>query len=293
MPIRPYRVQEAYREARAGKRGRPGISSLSMPPKHYRPSTIQADFEAKNFCLEEDRTRAKLLRRTMHEGIWGDTARGLAERLAAGERRCPWPTLASALYWRDLRERIIGNLNLFIEDEEPEHASFFTIVRKEWALHPADLFDVDLGRFKRMFRKNIEDTKVELNGGFMIGRFEASYDPIAQCYQLHIHGVATDDYIDAINKLKGRRPYRPWAEVLGIPDCKKPVENPLVATDEAARAFAYSLKSYWELRNAGRAKRLHGDEHTRCLLFLDKQRPEDLFLLMGVQVKGGAFDLNA
>ena len=285
-------AKTAYLKARAAKRGRPGISSLNMPPKRYRPSAIQSDFETKYESLAEDAQRVLLLRRTEHQGQWGDDALDLADRLAEGRRRYPWPTLASSLYWRDIRERVVGHVNLLIEGEEPERASFFTIVRKEWASRPADLPHVEIARFKRMFRKNIEDSGVDLDDGFLIGRFEASYDPIAQCYQFHIHGIATDAYIDAINTLKGRRPYRPWADIFGIPDCKHPVENPELPVDGVVRAFTYSLKGYWELRNAGRAKRLQGDEHTRSLLFLDRHRPEDLFLLMGVHVKGGVLNLS-
>ncbi|MGB7371840.1 hypothetical protein [Erythrobacter sp.] len=233
-----------------------------------------------------------MLEKTPHQGDWGDAARDLSICLLASTRRHPWPTLASAFYWRDLRERIVGNLNILIEDCELERASFFTIVRREWACHPAELDEVDIARFKRMLRKNLEDTAVELIEGFLVGRFEASYDPLAQCYQFHIHGVATGDYIDAINKLKGRRSYTPWPDMAGIPGCKKPVANPDLPIEDAVRAVTYGLKGYWELRNAGRAKRLQGDEHTRSLLFLDRHRPEDLFLLMGVQVKGGAFDLS-
>jgi hypothetical protein len=46
------------------------------------------------------------------------------------------------------------------------------------------------------------------------------------------------------------------------------------------------------MRNSGRTKRLQGDEHTRMLLFLHKHRPENLTLLMGVQVKGGKLQLT-
>ncbi len=233
------------------------------------------------------------MRKQHTKEFWGDTARDLALRLQAATRRYPWPTLASLLYWRDLRERIVGNLNALIDNDTPDRVSFATIIRQDWARHPADLDDVDVAAFKSFLRKNIADTGVEIAEGFLIGCFEASYEISQQCYQFHAHLLATGNYVDAINALQGRKPYQPWAQVPGVPDCQHPVENPQIHIDEAARSFAYSLKGYWELRNARPAKRLQGDEHTRSLLFLDRHRPEDLFVLMGVHVKGGVLALSA
>lgn len=286
-PVANRDAKEAYLYARLPKSGRPGISSLTLPAKEFRPSMLQGDFESKASCLQEDEKRARLLERTKHQGDWGGAARDLSARLNASTRRYPWPTLASKLYWRDLRERIVGSLNAFFDDEMLDRASFATIIRQDWARHPADLDDVDIAAFKSVLRKNIADAGIEIGEGFIIGCFEASYNISQQCYQFHAHLLAIGDYVDAINALKGRKPYQPWAGGLGVPDCQHPIENPQLPIDEAARAFAYSLKGYWELRNAGPAKRLQGDEHTRSLLFLDRHRPEDLFILMGVHVKGG------
>ncbi len=292
-PVTNCEAKNAYLNARQPKPGRPGVSSLLLPAKEFWPSTLQSDFESKASCLHEDETRARLLEKTKHQGDWGDAARDLSARLCASSRRYPWPTLASKLYWRDLRERIVGNLNALIAEELPDRASFATIIRQDWARHPADLDNVDIAAFKRVLRKNIADTGVEIAEGFLIGRFEASYDIDPQCYQFHAHLLATDDYVDAINALKGREPYRPWTGVNGIPDCRHPVVNPQLDLGEASRAFAYSVKGYWELRNAAQAKRLQGEEHTRSMLFLDRHRPEDLFILMDVHVKGGVLALSA
>lgn len=285
-------AKQSYREARQPKPGRPGVSSLSLPAKEFRPSELQHDFESKSFCLQEDVTRARLLKKTVHQGEWGDAARELASRLQAATRRFPWPTLASSLYWRDLRERIIGNLNALINECEPSRASFATIVRQDWACSPADVDEIDIAAFKSVLRKSLADTGIRIAEGFLIGRFEASFDPEPWCYQFHGHFVATGDYIDAINALKGRKPYQPWEDVLGVADCKRPIMNPDLPIAEAARAFAYALKGFWKLRNVGPAQRLQGDEHTRSLLFLDQHRPEDLFMLMGLHVKGGALSLR-
>lgn len=285
-------AEEAYLQARAPKRGRPGVSSLTLPAKEFRPSTQLDDFETRSACFQEDQARVQLLDKTKHQGDWGNEARDLSRRLSASTRHCPWPTLASKLYWRDLRERIVGNLNALIHGDMPDRASFATIIRQDWARHPADLDDVDVAAFRSVLRKNIADAGVEIAEGFLIGCFEASYDISQQCYQFHAHLLTTGDYVDAINALKGRKPYRPWATIPGVPDCQHPIENPQLPIDEAARAFAYGLKGYWELRNAGPAKRLQGDEHTRSLLFLDRHRPEDLFVLMGVHVKGGVLALS-
>lgn len=58
-------AKQSYREARQPKPGRPGVSSLSLPAKEFRPSELQHDFESKSFCLQEDVTRARLLKKTV------------------------------------------------------------------------------------------------------------------------------------------------------------------------------------------------------------------------------------
>lgn len=256
--------------------GRPGLSALSMPPKKYLPSNTMVDFETKAACRAECDKRVMLLRRTKHTGDWGQQARGLADRLSMETHRQPVTTLASNLFVRDLRQRLLGNLHRLIDQERPEKVTFFTVVRKEWAIHPADLPNVSIGRWKRALRKNLADAGIDFGSGYLVAVFEASYDPIISSYQFHVHGVAVGDYVDAIDALRGRTPYKPWRSLPGIADCKRPVLVRPVAVKDMPRPAGYMLKSFWKLRNAGRAIRLQGDEDTRELLFLDQHRIEDL-----------------
>lgn len=289
---RRYDSESAYIAAAQPRVGRPGISSLERPARKFRPRSLLLDFETKAACVEEDAFRIRSLLRTKHEGEWGRRAIDLAHRLNSGTMSHPWPTMASKLYFRDLREKLVGNVAQLLSESPPEILSFFTIVRQDWAFHPADLPNADLHQIRRRFRKNIDDLMGRTQAGWLIAAFDSSYDPIANCHQGHFHGVAADSYVDAIDNLKGRKPYKPWSGVTGIPDCAHPVENPLVTIEGAIRSFAYSLKGYWELRNAGRAKRLQGDEHTRMLLFLDERRPQDLIISINLGVSGGSFKIN-
>ncbi len=64
-------AKRAYHEARQPKPGRPGVSSLILPGKHYRPGIQQSDFETKSFCMQEDELRSRLLAKTAHQGVLG------------------------------------------------------------------------------------------------------------------------------------------------------------------------------------------------------------------------------
>ena len=286
------KAKQAYLDASAPKPGRPGVSSLKLPEKQYRPSQLLEGFETKAACRSEDDARARFLAKVQHQGEWGDSARALGLNLARQTIRYPYPSSASWLFWRDFRQRLLGNLALLAEDVPIVRATFFTIIRHDWACFREELDALNVETFRRAIRKNICDNMSSDRPGFLIGFFEASYDPVHQCYQFHIHGVATDDYVYAVDALKGRRPFRPWQSASGVPDCQRPVENRPIDPTHLVRSLGYSIKGYWQMRNSGRTKRLQGDEHTRMLLFLHKHRPENLALLMGVQVKGGKLQLT-
>lgn len=266
--------------------GRPGVSSLGLPPTQYRPSLTMADFETKEEARVERDLRIKLLGNCIHSGLWGRRAERLSARLATQSAHEPLRSMACPLYVRQLRERVVGHLHQVLNDKLPERCAFVTIVRLNWAIHPAELDEVDLDRWKRAVRKNISDELQEKEGWLFVW-FEASYDPKHQCYQFHLHGIATGAYIAAIKALRSRKPYRPWADEVGIPDCQRTIVCKSVQLEDLPRPIGYSLKSFWKLRNAGPAVRLQGDEHTRALLFLDNHRPEDLCMLVNISVKGG------
>lgn len=280
-------AEENHHAAHPGP-GRPGISSLQKVPKGYRPSENMKDFETRIDAETERNLRIRRLAKCAHQGDWGDAARCLRCRLLQEDGRTSWPTLASPTYCRHLRQVVIGNLHKVLDQNWPGKCVFVTLVRNDWARHPGDLHDVDLDSWKRALRKSITD-RLKGDSGWIFLWFEASYDPVHQCYQFHAHGIATGDYVDAVEALNGSRAFRPWANLRGIPDCSKPVDCEPVQLEDLPRPIAYSLKSFWKLRNSGWKVRLDGDEHTRMLLFLDEHRPEDFCLMIGISVRDGRF----
>lgn len=236
------------------------------------------------------RTRVRLLAATIHKGLWGDAARALSERLAADEG-----TLANNKVMLAYQDRIVGQLNRLIERQAGEDVCTFTIVKRTWAKHPAELDVAVLEAIERQFRKNVADLKRKLSPkhGWIFATIEASYDVKLLCYQFHLHGTASGDYIDIIDGLKGLRSFKPWEDISGIPDCKHPVRRSREPLTEMPSPINYGFKSYWKVRNGGRATRLPGDEHTRMLMFLDQCKVDDLTILINLGVENGTLkELN-
>jgi len=102
------------------------ISNLPPPPKAYRPDKEtrredgQIKFEKPGACQCEDTARAKALRRTAnrHPNVVDmDCARKLADQLErSGETGENPESVASSLYMREQRRRIIGALWQLVEE---------------------------------------------------------------------------------------------------------------------------------------------------------------------------------
>lgn len=267
------------------KVGRPGIEDLAMPPKRYRPSKCLEDFPTAKAAERELRTRVRLLAETTHQGLWGDAARTLSERLAADEE-----TLANnkvMLAWQD---RIVGQLYRLIEHQAHQDVCTFTIAKMVWAKHPVELDVAVLEAIERQVRKNVADLKRKLSPrhGWIFATIEASYDVKLVCYQFHLHGTASGDYIGIIDGLKRLRSYKPWKNIPGIPDCKHPVRRSREPLTKMPSPINYAFKSFWKVRKGGRVVRLPGDEHTRMLMFLDQCKVKDLTILINLGIENGA-----
>ena len=252
--------------------------------------------------VEKERCRRiRELGRVAHRGLWGEWCRRLAKALA--DDLVQLKTMANPVFVWEMQDLLIGNIHLLLDQEDRKRVATFTINKRAWAKHAVELLrvpelgthGVDLKRsVKQEFRKNLNDALKKLREagkvvrGWLICVIEVAYDEPTGCYQIHIHGIATDDYIDVVDGLRRFRSFKPWKKDgrLRIPGCRRPVVIKERLTD-LPRPFAYMLKMFWKLRRAGKRVRLPGDEHIRSLLVLNQYRVDDLVLMMGVQVKDG------
>ena len=283
-PHHPHRGRQCERRPKVG---RPGIKDLAVPPKRYRPSKCLDDFPTAQSAERERQTRIRLLAATTHQGLWGEAARALAVRLEEDAE-----TLANNQVMLGWQDRIVGQLHRLIERQGREDICTFTIAKRAWAKHPAELDVGLLAKVERQFRKNIADLKRKLKPkrGWIFATIEASYDVDFGCYQFHIHGAASGDYVGVIDGLRKLRSYKPWIGISGIPDCRYPVRRSREPLTNMPRPINYAFKSYWKVRKAGHVARLPGEEHTRMLLFLDECEVDDLTILINLGVEKGSFE---
>ncbi|MXO86474.1 hypothetical protein GRI38_10605 [Altererythrobacter aurantiacus] len=253
----------------------------------YRLSTNGEGFDPKAKQLKEIQRRIIDLRLKNDSSLWVQYAHELANILEFQDPKHPYPSIANPLYMRERRDCVIGNVYRLLCVNEPDSCGMFTVVRQEWATYAGDLFDVDPKSLLDQFRQDVRNEMRGDNVGWLFAAIEASFDPKTNCYQFHIHGVATDRHRAAIDKLRKRKAYQPWEGIPGIPDCKRPILITRQPLTNLPSALGYILKPFWKLRGPGPGVRLPPQEHVRALLWLHRQRLQRITLMMGLSVRNG------
>lgn len=215
--------------------------------------------------------------------VEGD-AHKLGRVIAAGvEGGTPPTTLASALYFRSVREQVFDAMDAAFFDYADHELMTFTVIKNSWRFTPETMDTVSSEDLKIQFRADLDSIDLMSINGPLLAFLHGEFDPVAGIYQLHFHGVTTGEKAKALGKLKGRRGY------VETPTGSPPIWTSLV-NDRHAQ-LSYLLKSYWPEKGVrlvdGRTKRDRNFQrikepfHSQVLLWMDGQRLINLTLFSG------------
>lgn len=289
-------------------RGRPAIDSLPLPSRRFDLNAVNS-FETELAASIEDSERARRLRsQAGRNQVDSRHLRNLADRIDPENTSEP-DTVASSRYMRAQRRRIFGALWELLDSRQirscgpasrPNPCTFHVIV--ENSSEPLDrLLDFNARAYMGRFRSHLyRVARNQLGGmppGLLFAALHGAYDPNTQTFPIHIHGVATDGKIAAVDLLRSLPMYEPAAAGDGRDAALNPVwmaAQPLVNMPDP---ITYIMKSFWPLRptlprfdGLRRAVRVkvrritHEPAHSEYLRFLDKWRLNDLTLIMGMHV---------
>lgn len=263
------------------------IDQLPMPRARFRLDRQWSKFETAFDAREEDRVRAERLRRSARK--FGPNRRQRAKRLAARLDPTLHPktpkTLASSRYLRKQRIRVFGALWQLVDHAELRS---FTVIKRKWQVDASDLRRLDPKRVLSAFRSDLIRLGAAEADGWLFAAYHSEFHPASASFQGHIHGIATGALADLVDRLRHQPSYRS-ARTTGA---DSPVVDPVwisrqPLTDLPA-TLSYTLKSYWpeheEGPGRGYDRRIREPEHSRVLLWLDRQSLTDITLLMRLSI---------
>ena len=135
--------------------------------------------------------------------------------------------------------------------------------------------------------------------GWLVAGLHNEFDPTAKLYQLHYHVIASGQMIAVLDELRNQRTYKhqPGDRVRDrVRMSRKPLDN-------LPAPLGYPWQLFWPARARSDGsdddigfKQLHRGKrrlpepyHTQMLLWLDRQRIEDMTLLIGLRIGRDGF----
>ena len=183
-----------------------------------------------------------------------------------------------------------------------------TLIPRGLEVRPCDLDSCNGADLTNRFRSQIkrEEAKLardrrttHLPRGWLLAGVHCEFDPTAELFQFHYHCIAADHMIAVLDELRNQPLYR---HLKGdrvrdrVRISRKPLNN-------LPAPLGYPWQLFWPSRARGdgtddevgfnqlhRMKRRIPDPyHTQQLLWLDRQRIEDMTLMMGLRVGPNGF----
>lgn len=277
--------------------GRLKFVDVPMPPKAFRLDGKRAkgefalNFETEEKALKEDLRRAQSMReaRPLFRRKMAKKAKRLKKRLL--DNRVPH-SLASSRFMRDVRLRVCGQLWRLIETSRIESARFFTVIPRDWEYAAGNLGDFCLKRALHSFRRNLNLYGANTAKGFFYAAVHGAFDPINQKYRLHLHGIASGEMVQVVCNLRRAQKLRSVKGDHVSEKVRQRVSVKRREIDNLPRTVSYTFKAFWPLRagseqaneplSFARRGRLREPEHAEYLLWLDRYKPEDLVLTIGL-----------
>jgi len=285
---------------------RRNISHLPPPAERYRVDILSHSFETDLAAAREDSLRAKKLRKRADQCKKGKRRASLlvlADLLDPAVTPDTPETLASARYLREQRIKIIGALWKAVDTDMTGQVVRFDVIKPSWACDLDGLRKESSRRLKAEFRADLLRAASRLKvhpsdlEGFLFAALHGDFEVTEGVFQPHFHAVATGDWVEVVDALRGSRSYQPTERVTRPFRAKRELTDP-------AYALTYVLKSYWPKKWQGmvsgvgkkRRSRNHGripdPHHSEILLWMHNQNLSEIILMMKLEVrKYGLFNM--
>jgi hypothetical protein len=243
-------------------------------------------------ALKEDKRRLRLVVKTLQtlEAGQHKAAKRLLKRLS--RKRRPPTTLASAAYYFELRERILDHLVKLTWKLAPEELVTATLLPRKSRVCSLQTFDPF--KFGQRLRADLTRAGGRKARGWVFASVHGEFNDQLGLWDPHYHIiVAGAEMIGVIDSLRARGKYRLEACSEDDKPAKKapPILKRRVKRSQLRHALSYVLQTWWPqtgvdgtARGQGPRRRLKGPRHTEFLLWLDRQKPQHMYMLFNLQV---------
>jgi hypothetical protein len=118
-------------------------------------------------------------------------------------------TQASARYMRAVRRRLTGALWELV-DRAPAGTchTAFTLIPTGLLVRPGDLTGIQAGPLMNRLRAQLNRAGAASANGWLIAALHCDFDPTAELFQFHYHGIAAGEMVEVIERLRGQGPYK-------------------------------------------------------------------------------------
>lgn len=281
------------------------IADLPLPPPAYRcdRSAGPEGFETEAEARQEDKTRARLLRRTsrtLRSSRKRRSARRLARALSLG-KGVRSGTMASNMYMREQRIRVGGGLWQLADAQGLPQLHTFSLIPDGCDVPGGRLGRVDPRHFIRALRADLYRNGAAAADGYLCAFLDGEYEIASDAWRLHFHGVVAGGMLQVVESLRGTRKYRSSRPRDGTTRSIQRVRIDR-SLENLPSPLLYTLKGFWSARWEGvigdkkvrRSTRCRIPEprHSELLLWLNQWSLADITLLTKVHVGRQGFSVG-
>lgn len=290
--------------------GRLNIGALKKPKKKYditrfNPQINKSQrFETKEECQNEDKLRLKLINKFRRKNDRANIEKINKHLKLLTKKIKRSKTPASRVFMRKWRRNVINSIyNLPVENGDS--LIFFTIIPKGFSFEGGRLDEADaselMERIRLMFWRNGSS---EMKG-WIYCYLHGEYEPESNFYMLHVHGIATPDYKEVLERMRSSCHVLRSNSSGNEPNVRKRLQVSRKPIDDPFKVISYCAQSYWPMRHVSyyekskmkrqRIKqRIINPYHTEYLLWLSKIKLKNLVFSKGFHVnKNGKLTRNA
>jgi len=279
------------------------LGNICLPPRRYRIDVHIDSFETADYSRNEDQTRCRgiseVLRTCPH--LYPREMKALLKKLSAKRIGRVPVSLASSLYYRRIRIRILGNLYRTSYESPYRLVTTIHLIPRGWDFTLEELMSVNPNGLLATLRSDLNQHGARDADGYFAAFIHGELDLTNERYQLHVHALSADGMIDVVERLKGTAKYASGGEPGRLSVYRRHVVSakPLA---NMPHPLTYLLKSFWNWSlvlekhaHYSRCKinsRMPEPFHSIYLLWLDRWKAGDISLLMGMRVGKAGFILT-